>query len=174
MPPQPRHLASCACGAVLLETSGPPIDAIACHCGDCRAAAQRIQALPDALLVLDAFGGTPFLVFRKDRMHPVRGAERLQALKLTPASPTNRYVATCCNVLMYVGFDDARHWVSMHRDRFQGEVPAVRLRASLGAVPAQAFPTDVPCRRGYPWSFMGRLVLAGLASWLGSRATKSP
>ena len=170
MPTQTRHASTCACGAVLLETSGPPIDAVACHCGDCQAAGRRIQALPGALPVFDTFGGTPFLVFRKDRMRPVRGNECLQALKLTPASPTTRYVATCCNALMYVGFDDARHWVSMHRDRFLGEVPAVRVRACIGNVPAQELPADLPCRRGYPWSFVGKLVLAGLAGWLEGRA----
>ncbi|WNL46445.1 DUF6151 family protein [Dyella sp. BiH032] len=170
MPPQPRHTSSCACGAVLLEAFGPPIDAVACHCADCRNAGQRIQALPEAPPVLDAGGGTAFLVFRKDRMRPVRGAERLRALKLKPASPTSRYIATCCNAMMYAGFDDAKHWVSMHRDRFQGEVPAVRMRVCTGSLPDDAVPTDLPRHRGYPLSLIGRLVLAGLGKWMRGAA----
>ena len=167
MPLQPRFMSSCACGAVQLEASGPPIDAVACHCADCQTAGRQVEALPDARPVLDAGGGTAFLIFRQDRMRPVRGAERLRGFKLTTASPTTRYVTNCCNAMMYVGFDDAKHWVSMHRDRFQGEVPAVRMRVCTGASANDAVPGDLPRHRGYPPSLIARLVWAGMARWFG-------
>lgn len=163
----PRFTSSCACGTVLLEAFGPPIDAVACHCQDCRAAGEQIEALPGAPRVLDASGGTAFLVLRKDRMQAVRGVEHLRAFKRTATSPTSRYVAMCCHALMYIGFDDARPWVSMHRDRCQGEVPAVRMRVCTGALPKRAFPDDLPRHRGYPLSLMARLAWAGMAKWLG-------
>jgi hypothetical protein len=166
MLPQPRFTSSCACGRVVLEAFGPPIDAVACHCADCRAAGRQIQEQPGAPPVLDAGGGTAFLVFRKDRMHPVRGAELLRALKLTPSSATSRYVSSCCDSMLYLGFDDAKHWVSMHRDRFQGEVPPLRMRVCIGAVPGGAVPADLPRHRGYPFSLMGKLLLAGVARWM--------
>ena len=170
MTPQPHHSSSCACGAVQLETFGPPIDAVACHCADCRAAAKQIEELSGAPPILDAGGGTAFLVFRKDRMRPVQGAQRLRGLKLTPSSATTRYVATCCGAMLYLGFDDGRHWVSMNRDRFQGDVPAVRMRVCIGSQPDGALPDDLPRHRGYPFSLMGKLLLAGVAKWIGGAA----
>ncbi|WP_449757862.1 GFA family protein [Dyella koreensis] len=167
MLPQPCFQSSCACGGVLLETRGRPIAAVACHCSDCQAAARQIEGLPGAPPILDACGGTAFLVLRKDRMRPVRGGELLRGLKLSSTSPTTRYVAACCNAMMYLGFDDAKHWVSMNRARFDGEVPAVRMRVCTGSMPDGAVPADLPCYRGYPMSLMGGLVLAGFARWIG-------
>ena len=128
MRPSPRFRSACVCGNVLLETVGLPIVAVACHCLDCREAARQIEALPNAPCVLDPSGGADFLLFRKDRMSPTKGVELLRGLKLTPKSATIRYVATCCNAMMYLGFDNSKHWVSMNRDRFQGEAPALRMR----------------------------------------------
>ncbi|WP_189044665.1 GFA family protein [Aliidongia dinghuensis] len=167
MPPTPRFRSSCACGSVLLETIGSPIVAVACHCADCRTAARQIEALPAAPRVLDASGGTAFLVFRKDRMHPIKGVDLLRGLKLKSSSATIRYVATCCNAMMYLGFDDSKHWVSMNRDRFHGDVPAVRMRICTGSVPDETSPTDLPCYRGYPMPLIGRLVLAGFVKFVG-------
>lgn len=172
MPLLPRFTASCACGTVLLEALGSPIDAVACHCKDCRAAAGRMEALPDAPRILDAGGGTPFLVFRQDRMRVVQGAERLRPFKLAAGSPTSRYLTTCCNTMLYVGFDDAKHWVSMHRDRFQGDVPALRMRVCTGSMPNETMPAGLPRHRGYPPSLIGRLLLAGMARWIEGRPSR--
>lgn len=167
MMPKPCFRSSCACGSVELEAYGAPIAAVACHCADCRAAARRIEALPGAPPILDAAGGTAFLAFRKDRMRPVAGAGRLRGFKLKPSSATIRYVATCCNAMMYVGFDDSKHWVSMNRNRFEGDAPGVRTRVCTGSMPAKARPTDLPCHRGYPLPMMAALLLSGLAMMAG-------
>ena len=165
--PEPRFTSSCVCGNTLLETLGPPIAAVACHCSDCRAAARQIEGLPDAAQVLDPGGGTAFLLFRKERMRPAKGVDRLRGLKLTPSSMTTRYVATCCNAMMYLGFDDEKHWVSMNRDRFKGDVPAVRMRICTGSMTGETLPADVPCYRGYPMRFIARLMWAGLGQLVG-------
>jgi len=144
---KPCVRSSCICGSALLETFGRPIITVACQCSDCGAAARQIEALPEAPPVLDLSGGTAFLLFRKDRIQPARGADMLRGLKLKPSSATSRYIATCCNAMMYLGFDDSKHWVSMNRDRFQGDVPAVRMRICTRTVPSEALLIDLPCNR---------------------------
>jgi len=166
--PEPCFRSSCICGSVVLETFGPPIITVACHCSDCRAAARQIEALPEAAPVLDRSGGTAFLVFRKDRIQPARGADMLRGLKLKPSSATSRYIATCCNAMMYLGFNDSKHWVSMNRERFQGDAPAVRMLICTRSVPSGTLLTDLPCYPGYPIRFIARLMLARLAMLVGS------
>jgi uncharacterized protein DUF6151 len=166
--PTPRLTSSCVCGSVVLETFGPPIVAVACHCTDCQAAGRQIEALASPARVLDSNGGTVFLLFRKDRMRPAKSADLLRGLKLKPSSATSRYIATCCNAMMYLGFDDSKHWVSMNRDRFQGDVPAVRMRICTRSVSSETLPTDLPCYPGYPMPFIARLMLTRLAMLVGS------
>jgi hypothetical protein len=166
-PPKLRYTSSCVCGKVSLETFGAPIAIVACHCSDCRAAARQIEAMPGAAPVLDPSGGTAFLLFRRDRMSQARGAELLRGLKLEASSATSRYVATCCNTMMNLGFDDSKHWVSMNRERFQGDMPAVQMRICTGSLPGVTQPTDLPCHPGYPIRFIARLMLARLAMLVG-------
>ena len=167
MLPKPNFRSSCVCGSVLLNTFGTPIVAVACHCSDCRHAARQIERLPDAPHVLDRSGGTAFLLFRKDRMSAAKGVALLRGVKMKPSSPTTRYVATCCNAMMYLGFDDSKHWVSMNRDRFQDDVPAVRMRICTGWMPVETVPTDLPCYRGYPMRFIARLMFTGFVKFVG-------
>jgi hypothetical protein len=165
--PTPRLKSSCVCGSVVLETVGLPIVAVACHCVDCRSAGHQIEGLPGAAPVFDSSGGIAFLLFRKDRMRRAEGTQLLRGLKLEPSSVTSRYVATCCNSMMYLGFDDSKHWVSMNRDRFEGEVAPVRMRICTGTMPGDALPIDFPCYSGYPLRFIARLILAGLLMRIG-------
>ena len=92
----------------------------------------------------------------------------LWGLKLKPSSATSRYIATCCNAMMYLGFDDSKHLVSMNRERFQDDAPAVRMRICTRSVPNGTLPTDLPCYAGYPIRFIARLMLARLAMLVGS------
>ncbi|HEV2112099.1 MAG TPA: DUF6151 family protein, partial [Gammaproteobacteria bacterium] len=113
----------CACGRVELEAQGEPIICAACYCDDCQEAASRIEALPGANQVKGSDGGTEYIVYRKDRVRYTKGAELLQRQKLRERSPTNRWVAGCCNSAMSVNFDDAKHWVNVYRLRLTGEKP---------------------------------------------------
>ena len=167
MPVTPRFTSSCICGNVLLEAFGRPIVAVACHCADCRAAGRQIEGQPGAAPVLDSNGDTAFLLFRKDRMRAARGSDPLRGLKLKPSSATRRYVTTCCNAMMYLRFDDSKHWVSMNRDRFAGEVPPVRMRICTRTMPSEALGIGVACYPSYPLRFIARLILAGLLMRLG-------
>jgi hypothetical protein len=69
--------------------------------------------------------------------------------------------------MMYLGLDDSKHWVSMNRERFLGEVPAVRMRICTATVPLEALPTNPPCYPSYPMRFIARLMLAGLFMRVG-------
>ena len=160
--------ASCACGSVVLQTQGRPITAAICHCDDCQAAAALIAALPGAAPVMDEAAGTAMVMVRKDRMICVQGADRLEPLKLKPGSPTSRYVATCCNSAMYLGFDDAKPWIDIYRGRIEGEPPPIKARICTRFAPEGAkLSDDVPSSPGYPLGLILGVVGAMAAKALG-------
>jgi hypothetical protein len=159
--------ASCVCGQVVVEASGAPIVSSICYCADCQEGARRIEALPGAPAVLDTDGGTPYLLFRKDRIACSKGAALLKAHKLTATSPTNRVVATCCNTAMFLNFDKGPFWVSAYRARFKGDLPPVEMRVCTRSRPAGApLPQDAPNYPGYSPRFMLRLLGSGAAMLL--------
>lgn len=126
-----HHSATCNCGTVEIETFGPPIMSAACYCASCREAGRRLEGLPAAPSVLDADGGTAVIVYRKDRVRCAKGQEHLEEHRLTPASPTRRVVATCCNSAMFLDFTSG-HWLSIYRDRFTRDTPPPEMRAHSG------------------------------------------
>ncbi|MGO9984797.1 MAG: GFA family protein [Rhodomicrobium sp.] len=137
------HLATtCRCQKVEIETYGPPIVSAACYCANCREAGARFERLPAAPPVLDADGGTSFILYRKDRVRCSKGWEYLEEHRLTPASPTRRVIATCCNSAMFLDFTNG-HWLSMYRNRFTSNTPPPQMR-----------------------TFTGRFMLKLLTSWI--------
>ncbi|MGO9459213.1 MAG: GFA family protein [Rhodomicrobium sp.] len=126
------HLAAaCRCQKVEIETVGPPIVSAACYCASCREAGGRFERLPAAPPVLDADGGTSFILYRKDRVRCSKGREYLKEHRLTPASPTRRVIATCCNSAMFLDFTSG-HWLSIYRNRFTSDTPPPEMRAHTG------------------------------------------
>jgi hypothetical protein len=153
---------------VKLEATGAPIVTAVCYCDDCQKAGDQLRAMSGAPPVLDGDGGTAMVMFRKDRLRCVEGAGRLTPVKLKPSSPTSRYVATCCNSAMYLGFDDAKHWVDVYRNRVTGEPPAVQARVCTKFRPAgAALPDDAPAYASYPPSLIPRLLGSKLAMMFG-------
>jgi hypothetical protein len=98
--------AHCACGRVVFEAKGKPLAVVACYCDDCQAAGKQIDALPGGHGGLGADGGTVSVLFRKDEVHCVRGAELLKEHKLRTGSPARRELATCCNSNMTTRFEN--------------------------------------------------------------------
>jgi hypothetical protein len=159
---------SCRCGQVAYEVTGQPIISVACHCDDCQAGGAQLAALPGATSVLDEWAGTPYLMYRKDAMRCVRGEHLLRRLKLAEGTWTSRVVASCCNTPMVVDFNRGPHWVSAYRARFGPEAPPLEYRVQLRfASPGRPLPNDVRTYRSYPLSFVGRLVAARIAMFLG-------
>ena len=160
----PGMIVRCVCGAVEIEALGRPIAGVVCYCRDCQAAAQLIEAMPDASPFRASDGGTPMIIYRKDRIRCRSGSERLQKLKLRQGSPTNRWVATCCNSAMIVNFDDAKHWVDVFRARFAGSPPPLEMRVcTRSAASPIANPEGLETTLGYSARLVARLLLARLA-----------
>ncbi len=160
MKTDPNHVARCRCGAVEIGAWSEPILVAACYCDDCQAASARLAAngAPSA----SADGGTEFMVFRRDRIACTRGAERLEAMKLTAATKTRRMIARCCATPMYVGFDDKRPWVSAFRASFGAGAPPVQMRICTRFRRAEdKAEDDLPEHKGYP----AAMILRVLAVW---------
>jgi hypothetical protein len=164
MPESRRRLtASCRCGAAAIEIVGAPILSAICCCESCRMAGRRFELEPGAPPVVRADGGTDYCLYRKDRVRVVAGGEHLQERRLTPASPTRRVVATCCNTPMFADFTRG-HWLTVYRDRIPGDPPrpTVRMMAK-DAPPGVALADGVPTYGAYPPAFMFKLLAAWAA-----------
>lgn len=154
-------IARCSCGNVEFEAIGTPITIVACYCDDCQEGSRQIDALPNALPVLEPDGGTTYVLYRKDRVKCSKGTGLLMNHKIKEKSATNRVVATCCNSAVLMKFDDARHWVPGYRARFQGHAPSLQMRICTKFKPENSsIPNDVPSHSGYPFKFMAKLVAA--------------
>ena len=165
--PKNDMIARCSCGSVELEASGAPVVSNVCYCDDCQEGSRQIEALPKAPPVRDPDGGTAYLVYRKDRVKCSRGAPLLKGYKIKEKSATNRVVATCCNSFMMLKFADSRHWVSIYRARFQGEIPPLQMRiCTKFKPPSSDAPSDVPSFPGFPLRFIAKLVAAKIAMLL--------
>lgn len=161
-----NRIARCACGSVELETTGEPIMSAACYCNDCQDAAAEIEGLPSGPSVLDAAGGTEFLLFRKDRMRCTKGEEHLRDHKLKNESPTRRVLASCCNSFMFLDFQKG-HWFSMCRPRFAGNSPGPQMRIQTKFKPEGAtIPDGAPIYSAYPIKFIAKLMFARVAMLL--------
>jgi hypothetical protein len=158
--------ASCRCGAVVLEVIGAPIAHTVCYCASCQEAGRQIEQMPDAPPVLDADGGTDFVLYRKDRVRCVRR----EARRLEPDAPTRRMVANCCHSAMFLDFTKG-HWLTLYRARLSGPVPPLEMRVMTADRPAGLeLPQDVPSYAGHTGKLMGKLLTAWVA--MGFRSPK--
>jgi hypothetical protein len=157
----PAYVARCQCGAVEISVWAQPMMVATCYCDDCQAAGQRHAALGGSAPMSIADGGTEFMVFRRDRVACTRGADRLQATKLTSHTKTRRMIASCCSTPMYVTFDDKRPWVSAFRAPFGAEVPPVEMRICTRFRRSNEIVDDgVRSHPGYPPAMMMRILAA--------------
>ncbi len=151
MSEKPKYLSAiCQCGKVRLKAAGAPIFTGACYCTSCQQAGHLIEQMLSAPPVLDADGGTDFVLYRKDRVHCVTGQEHLQERRLKPESPTRRVVATCCNSAMFLDFTKG-HWLSIYRNSIAGNAPPLEMRLNTKERRAGVtLPDDVPAYGGLP------------------------
>lgn len=148
--------------------AGGHIHCAACHCDDCQSAAQALDALPTPAPTTDAFGGTHYVLHRKDRYHVASGSALLRPHRLRDGSPTRRMVASCCNSPMFLAFDNAQHWISVYRARIPGDSPRLQSRiATRFADPAGGAPDDVPSYRTFPFALVVQLLLCRARMFLG-------
>jgi len=161
-----RLLATCRCGKARLEAVGRPIVAAACYCTSCQDAGRRFEQAAGAPPVVDPDGGTSYILYRKDRVRCVTGAELLEERRLEPGSPTRRVVAVCCQSPMFLDFTKG-HWLSIWRNRFDAGAPAVEMRVMTKERRAGVeLADDVPNYDGYSRQFLSRQIIAWIAMGL--------
>ncbi|MBN8809616.1 MAG: hypothetical protein J0I47_15460 [Sphingomonas sp.] len=157
----------CRCGQVQCVATGDPILSTVCYCTDCQAGGHLIEALPGAAPVLDPDGGTAYLTYRDDRFAVVAGKDLIVGYRLKDDSPTQRFVASCCNSGMFVKFAPG-HWTSTYRHRFDGLLPPVEMRTKVGRrTSGLPLPDDVPAYRGFPLRLFWRLLTSRLVMLVG-------
>ena len=157
---------TCQCGKVTFSASRSPILAASCYCGSCQKASQEFENLPSAPQVLDVDGGTPIVLYRKDRVRCKTGEEYLEEFRLKPDSPTRRVVATCCNSPMFLDSTKG-HWLSIYRKRLPDGAPPIEMRIMTKDRRAGVvLRDDVPNHDGYSGRFMLKLILAWIAMGL--------
>jgi hypothetical protein len=161
---------ACTCGEMQLHVEKAPIISAECHCNSCRAAGARLQTL-GAASVLKANGGTHFVLYRKDRIRFLKGAELLKAFHLTPQATTRRVVATCCNTPVFLEFKGG-HWLSLYAGLWpKGTLPPLDLRTMTSDRPeGSALDDAVPSGKRQTLSFYAKLLGAWIA--MGFRAPK--
>jgi hypothetical protein len=154
---------ACACGQVHLEVERAPIVSAECHCDSCREAGARLQTLAAAPQVLEANGGTRFILYRKDRVRFLQGAELLKEFRLKPGSKTRRVVATCCNTPVFLEFESG-HWLSLYACLWpEGTLPPLELRTMTSDLPDRSvLSNDLPNGKRQSISFFAKL----LGAWI--------
>ena len=158
--------ATCSCGDVTIELHGSHIYCAACHCDDCQEAANELEKLPAPSPVMDPYGGTHYILHRKDRS-AVLGGE-LRPHKLRGESPTSRMVADCCKTPMFLAFDNSQHWISVYRSRVRDGAPALQSRiATKFCSRAEELPADAPAYRTFPLKMIAQLLLSRAQMALG-------
>jgi hypothetical protein len=163
MPESLDKFVACQCGKVVLIASRSPILAASCYCASCQQAGREFENLPSAAPVRDADGGTPIILYRKNRVRCKAGQEHLAEMRLKSDSPTRRVIATCCNSPMFLDFTKG-HWLSIYRKRFPDGAPPMEMRVMTKDRRADVvLADDVPNYGGHSGRFMRKLILAWIA-----------
>ena len=156
-------IARCLCGNVELEATGDPIICAACHCADCHEGSLRIEALPNARPILDSHVGTPYVLYRKDRVRYSKGMQLIKYLKVDEDSP-NRAYSTCCNSFILLDLPSPMHWVPVFRGGLQGELPKLEMRINAKFKKENSdAPVDVPTYSSLSFKFVRKLLGSKLA-----------
>ena len=152
----------CSCGQVELEAVGKPIMVTVCYCDDCQRAAGQLEALPGTPRICSADGGTPYILFRKDRVALVKGQELVRDHRMDGEAFTKRVTASCCQSPLYLEYEKG-HWYSLYRNRFVGPTPRVQMRIQTHYKPKGAvLPEDAPAFKAFPPRFLFRLLWSRL------------
>ncbi|MFN4100209.1 MAG: GFA family protein [Pararhodobacter sp.] len=152
----------CSCGQTALSLTGSPILTATCHCTSCRTSAAHFTTLPGAEPVTDQNGGTPFVLWRKDRASVLRGGENLREHRLRKDG-TRRVVAACCNAPMYLEFKGG-HWLSVYASRFAPPPPPEMRTMLMDAAPETVPDDGLPGAKRQSARFMVKLLAAWAAT----------
>ncbi len=169
MKSSPTRIVSCRCHRVKIELTGSPILVSICHCDDCQRGSAQIESLSGAPKILDSFGGSPYVLYRKDRVTLLQGRELLFDQRIEGETNTRRVVASCCNSPFFLDFEPG-HWVSFYQQRFDVPVPLARMRVQTRFIPPGQLPDDgLPLHRGFPFGMIVRLLVSRIAMGIGKK-----
>lgn len=151
----------CHCGQVVLQATEPPIATVECLCTSCRKAGAILTTLPGAPQMPDEKGATCFVMYRKDRVHFVKGMDRLKEFRLSSGASTRRVIATCCNTPVFLEMKGG-HWLSLYANLWPADdMPILEMRTMTGDLDdSEDLPTDVPNLQRHSLSFYARLFSA--------------
>lgn len=159
----PTRVLTCECGAVKIELAGSPIMVNICHCKYCQKGSEHMEHLPNAPHILDSHKGTPYVLFRKDRVKITQGAEHCTDYRLEGEGNTRRVVASCCNSPLFLDFEPG-HWVSFYQQRFDAPVPQAEMRIQTSSISTEKAPDDgLPMYAGFPAVMMLKLLTSRAA-----------
>jgi len=69
---------------------------------------------------------------------------------------------------MFLDFEKG-HWLSLYRDRFEGDAPPLQMRVQTKYKPEHAaIPNDLPSSTGFSLRFFARILGARIAMLLGA------
>lgn len=150
---------ACGCGSVLLEACGPAMLSAICHCTSCRTAGFAFDSVSRQRPVVDPFGGTAVILWRKDRVRCAVGSELLQSQRLIPTSPTRRMVPSCCSTPLFADSTKG-FWLTVFANTVHETVKPT-MRIMTRDTPADTIlPREaIPHFQGYPGRFMTKLIL---------------
>ncbi len=161
-----KTLLACSCGQFHLELTGSPFIAAECHCKSCREAAVRLAALPPSFPPNGANGGTPYSLYRKDRVRFPDGTSALKAYRLSEAAPTRRVLTTCCNSPVFLEFQGG-HWLSLYANLWPAASrPPMTIRTMTSDLPENhrldnALPAGKATTAGFYWKLLTAWIAMG-------------
>lgn len=166
-----RRTVACRCNAVEIALAGPPFLVNICHCDDCQRASAELERLPGAPVILDAYGGSPYVLYRKDRVGLSRGRELLVNRRIEGERNTRRVVASCCNSPLFLDFEPG-HWLSIYQRLFDEPVPPARMRIQTRFMPPGDLPDDgLPLHSGFPIGMIAKLLATRIAMGVGWKSS---
>ena len=119
--------------------------------------------MPGAPAVAGSYGGSHFVLYRKDRVAITAGREWLANFRLGPDRHTRRVIATCCNSPVLLEFKGG-HWASLYANLWQGEdLPAPEIRTMTTDRDTPLPDDGVPAGKWQTAGFYGRLLVAWAA-----------
>jgi hypothetical protein len=156
--------AACRCGKVALEATGLPIVHISCYCDDCQIAADIIDGLENGCSGQEADGGTPNVLYRRDRVRFTRGEELLEGHRVRDKTHTVRLVASCCNTAITQTHENWWPHRGIKTHLFEAVPVPLEVRCFTKFAPRpDDIPRDVKVSRGPSARLAWRIAKAALA-----------
>jgi hypothetical protein len=151
---------ACSCKLVSIQIIGDPILATICHCDDCQTASKQLESLQNTTKILDQYGGTGYILYRKDCVDILDPHNKLRELRIPEEDKTKRLYTSCCNTPMLLDFEPG-HWFSFYSKLFTDPEVRPEMRVQTKYALQQPQKEDgIPIYSGFPIKMMFRLLKA--------------